>query len=156
MSLQELMATALDPDKCEGTSNPYWFVFDPSGMAGRCMTYRDAVTQACMNIHGPFFSRESAKAYQDSHRHNLSGHEVVWCGSAHMSRDYRTLLDLAKAKTKSCPLCKGFTKELENEALRALLRAYVQDEDRYNRGEGEPFGSITTETGIAARQAIRA
>lgn len=97
MSLNELMASALDPDKCEGTAYPYWFVFDPQGMAGRCMSYRDAVSTACMSIHGPFFSREAATAYRDSQRHNLSGHEVVWCGSAHMSRDYRTLLDLAKA-----------------------------------------------------------
>lgn len=96
MSLNELMATALDPDKCEGTNTPWWFVFDPGGLAGRCMTYEMVINHACMNIHGPFFSRESASDYRDSQRHNLSGHEVVWCGSAHMSRDYRTLLGLAR------------------------------------------------------------
>lgn len=36
-----------------------------------------------------------------------------------------------------------------------ILRAYVADEDRFIRGEGEPYGSITTETGIAARLALK-
>ena len=43
---------------------------------------------------------------------------------------------------------------VEIERLRSLLAAYVADETRYNRGEGEPFGSITTETGMRARAAI--
>lgn len=36
-----------------------------------------------------------------------------------------------------------------------LLAAYVADEDRYNRSEGEPFGSIRTDTGMLAREAVR-
>lgn len=36
-----------------------------------------------------------------------------------------------------------------------LLGEYLKDEDRFNRGEGEPFGSITTETGMLARSAVR-
>lgn len=38
--------------------------------------------------------------------------------------------------------------------LRALLSAYVADENRYNRGEGEPYGTISTELGMRARAAI--
>jgi hypothetical protein len=38
--------------------------------------------------------------------------------------------------------------------LQDLLSAYVADETRFNRGEGEPYGSITTETGMRARAAI--
>lgn len=41
--------------------------------------------------------------------------------------------------------------EAEMQTRERLLRAYVRDEDRYNRGEGEPFGSIDTETGMLAR-----
>jgi hypothetical protein len=37
--------------------------------------------------------------------------------------------------------------------LRALLAAYVDDEDRYLKGVGEPYGSIPTEVGNAARAA---
>jgi len=39
----------------------------------------------------------------------------------------------------------------EIELLRNLVRAYVADENRFNRGEGEAYGSITPETGILAR-----
>ena len=42
----------------------------------------------------------------------------------------------------------------EIETLRELLSAYVADETRFNRGEGEPYGSITTETGMRARAAV--
>ena len=42
----------------------------------------------------------------------------------------------------------------EIEQLRALLAAYVADENRYNRGNGEAYGSISTETGMRARAAI--
>ena len=45
---------------------------------------------------------------------------------------------------------------VERDRLRELLRAYVEDETRFLKGEGEPFGSIDTETGAAARQAIKA
>ena len=43
---------------------------------------------------------------------------------------------------------------LELECLRGLLSAYVADETRFNRGEGEPYGSISTETGMRARAAV--
>ncbi len=36
-----------------------------------------------------------------------------------------------------------------------LLGEYVKDEDRFNRGGGEPFGSISTQTGMLAREAVR-
>ena len=39
--------------------------------------------------------------------------------------------------------------------LKRLLSAYVADETRFNRGEGEPYGSIATETGMRARAAIK-
>lgn len=38
--------------------------------------------------------------------------------------------------------------------LRDLLAAYVADEDRFNKGNGEPYGSISTETGMRARAAL--
>jgi hypothetical protein len=43
----------------------------------------------------------------------------------------------------------------EDKRLRALLAAYVADEDRFNAGDGEPYGSIATETGIRARAAVK-
>lgn len=33
------------------------------------------------------------------------------------------------------------------------LAVYANDEDRYNRGDGEPYGSIPVEVGAIARQA---
>lgn len=47
--------------------------------------------------------------------------------------------------------CDEAADEIRN--LRVLLSAYVADETRYNRGEGEPYGSIATETGMRARAA---
>jgi hypothetical protein len=44
----------------------------------------------------------------------------------------------------------------EIDSLRTLLCAYVQDESRFLRGEGEPYGSISTDLGIAARLAVKA
>ena len=38
--------------------------------------------------------------------------------------------------------------------LRRIVSAYVDDENRFNRGEGEAYGSISTETGMRARAAI--
>ncbi len=35
-----------------------------------------------------------------------------------------------------------------------LLGEYVKDEDRYNAGNGEPFGSLSTKTGMLARSAV--
>ena len=43
----------------------------------------------------------------------------------------------------------------ELEHLRDLLSAYVADEDRFNKGNGEPYGSISTETGMLARAALK-
>ncbi len=43
----------------------------------------------------------------------------------------------------------------EIELLRGLLAAYVADENRFNKGNGEPYGSITVETGMLARAAIK-
>ena len=40
----------------------------------------------------------------------------------------------------------------ENRELRELLTYYVKDEIRFQAGEGEPYGSIPTEVGIAARR----
>jgi hypothetical protein len=39
--------------------------------------------------------------------------------------------------------------------LRNLLAAYVADEDRWNAGKGEPYGSISTETGMLARAVVK-
>lgn len=44
----------------------------------------------------------------------------------------------------------------EIERLRYLLSQYVADETRFNRGDGEPYGSISTEVGIQARSAVLA
>lgn len=56
----------------------------------------------------------------------------------------------------------GFTYETwaleaadEIDRLRGLLAAYVADEDRFNRGQGEPYGSIPTEIGILARAVVK-
>lgn len=35
-----------------------------------------------------------------------------------------------------------------------LLGEYVADEDRFNKGDGEPFGSLSTQTGMLARTAV--
>ena len=43
----------------------------------------------------------------------------------------------------------------EIERLHQLLAAYVADEDRWNAGKGEPYGSISTETGMRARAAVK-
>ena len=51
-----------------------------------------------------------------------------------------------------CRLASNAATEIER--LRELLSAYVADETRFNRGEGEPYGSITTETGMRARAAV--
>lgn len=45
--------------------------------------------------------------------------------------------------------------EAEMQSRERVLRAYVEDETRFLKGEGEPFGSITTETGILARSLIK-
>jgi len=42
--------------------------------------------------------------------------------------------------------------ERERQYMEALA-AYANDEDRYNRGDGEPYGSIPVEVGAIARQA---
>jgi hypothetical protein len=52
-----------------------------------------------------------------------------------------------------CRLTNAAADEIER--LRELLSAYVADETRFNRGEGEPYGSISTETGIRARAAVK-
>lgn len=39
--------------------------------------------------------------------------------------------------------------------LKRLLAWYVHDENRYLKGEGEAFGSITTEVGMMARIATQ-
>lgn len=39
----------------------------------------------------------------------------------------------------------------DSRSIRTVLRAYAEDENRYNRGDGEPFGSIDTETRMLAR-----
>lgn len=41
------------------------------------------------------------------------------------------------------------------EALELVCAAYADDEDRFNRGAGEPYGSIPTEVGLVARSARR-
>ena len=46
--------------------------------------------------------------------------------------------------------------EAENKRLREALTYYANDEDRYLRGDGEPYGSIPTEVGFIARQAREA
>ena len=43
---------------------------------------------------------------------------------------------------------------MEFEHLRSIISAYVADENRFNRGEGEAYGSITTETGMRARAVV--
>lgn len=61
------------------------------------------------------------------------------------------------ANCGSCSQCEGDLTDAadEIERLRDLLRAYVADEDRFNQGQGEAYGSITTETGMRARAAVR-
>jgi hypothetical protein len=92
------MAATLDEKKCEGTRDPWWFIFDPRGLAARAMNYETATTQACLSVWGPFFSREAAHRVLESQRHNLSPHAIVWCGSAHMSPDYRSLVNMARTE----------------------------------------------------------
>jgi hypothetical protein len=43
--------------------------------------------------------------------------------------------------------------EGDKKRLQEALARYADDEDRYNRGEGEPYGSIPIECGFVARQA---
>jgi len=47
--------------------------------------------------------------------------------------------------------------ELEEhcEHMASLLAAYVHDEDRFLKEDGEPYGSISTDVGIMARAAVR-
>ncbi|CAH2606263.1 conserved protein of unknown function (plasmid) [Rhodovastum atsumiense] len=40
----------------------------------------------------------------------------------------------------------------EWERMQKVLALYASDESRYLCGQGEPYGSITTEAGIKARQ----
>lgn len=71
---------------------------------------------------------------------------------------------VARLRTVTVPESRhvGFTYETwaqeaadEIEQLRNLLGAYVADEDRWNAGKGEPYGSIPTETGMLARAAVK-
>lgn len=43
--------------------------------------------------------------------------------------------------------------ESELHLLEEVCARYADDEDAYLDGDGEPFGSITTECGLKARQA---
>ena len=47
------------------------------------------------------------------------------------------------------------TRNAEMHLLEEVLAFYVKDEDRYLKGEGEPYGSIPTDVGLKARSAAR-
>lgn len=94
ITLRELMAAPLDPDRCEATRAVYWMIIDPAKVP--LVDYRsriDFIANACQ---GPFFSRDHAQTHLDAQRHRYSPFAVVYGCSAHMSRDYEALLALAR------------------------------------------------------------
>lgn len=73
----------------EATAYPWWMVIDPvQNMA--C-----SAANVGMNPVGQFFSRAAAQAHLDAKRHRYSDRAVVWCGSGHMSADWRALCEEA-------------------------------------------------------------
>lgn len=80
------LASYSDP---EGTRAPYWLIIDPMQMMKPdCHLVAQMVT-------GPFFSREAAQQHLDARRYAYSHRAVVYCHSAHRSKQYCQLHDLA-------------------------------------------------------------
>lgn len=117
-TLRGLLAAPLDPDRCEGTAYPWWMIVDPKGIAGHLMTKDDAITRVGMSgVTGPFFSREAATRFLNHTRYNFGKDAVVWCASGCYSKDYKALLELAKA-----PECQhlNWTRVMPNEIATCL------------------------------------
>lgn len=78
----------------EGTSDPYWFIIDPSQNMS-CSAFA-----AAMQVTGPFFCREDGEAYLERARHHFSKKAVVWChsgcNSGQYAQKYREAERLAK------------------------------------------------------------
>lgn len=75
----------------EGTRAPYWLIIDPiQMMQPDCHRVATMVT-------GPFFSREAAQSHLDARRYAYSKRAVVYCHTAHWSREYCQLQEAAIA-----------------------------------------------------------
>lgn len=70
----------------DGSAYPFWGIVEKAGL-GR-------LAFLC----GPFFSRKAAEDRLESRRYYYGDKALVWCFSGHDCRDYRELLDAAKAK----------------------------------------------------------
>lgn len=100
-TLRGLLAAPLDPTRVEATSYPWWFILDPRCISGRLHDKEGTINAIGMSaVTGPFFSRETATEFLSATRYNFGKNAVVWCASGCHSKDYKALLDLAKAEPK--------------------------------------------------------
>lgn len=126
-TLRALLAAPLDPSKREAAAFPWWFIFDPALIAGKCMSFKLAGSNGVSCVTGPFFSRESAEEAMRARHYEYSIHAFVYCPTGHRSPDYRALLELAKAETaewpavdsEPCPCCRVVTKAWHHKRVHA-------------------------------------
>lgn len=106
-TLSEILAAPLDPNRCESSSYPWWFILDPKALTARAMSAESAINAIGMSaVTGPFFSRESAAGYLAATRYNFGKDAIVWCASGCFSKGYADLLELARHSAKVADLLK--------------------------------------------------
>lgn len=77
----------------EGTDKPIWWIIDPRQMMSPC------VHDVYSMFKGPFFSREAATEYMESHRYRYGKHVKVYCGSCNDAPEFRDLYRLSQTMT---------------------------------------------------------
>lgn len=81
------MSESRPPKASEGTAYPWWMIIDPVQMM------RPDVHSVARMITGPFFSRFAADQHLEAKRHRFSDRARVYCASAHMSPEWRAMVD---------------------------------------------------------------
>lgn len=82
-------------DKNEGTAEPWWVIVDP-----KQMMKPDCYSVMMGMVTGPYFSREEATQYLESHRYNFSPRAVVYCASGCYTNQYRKAYREAEEKAR--------------------------------------------------------
>ena len=136
--LKELLASCVDPDKCEATAYPYWIIIDPKYVGLCSMDQR--VHCVAHAITGPFFSREAAVEHMDQARHHFSKHAKVYCASGHTSWQWQHLLRMGKHEPQRTEV-----EEMTRDAAPDLLAA-LKDFVTSTHGTG-----VVREAAIAAK-----
>lgn len=91
--IKELLASCVDPDKCESTAYPYWIIIDPKMPLASMDHLIHLIARA---VTGPFFSREAAQEHLTLANHHFSAHAKVYCASGHASWQWQHLLRMGK------------------------------------------------------------